>query len=680
MQGVTAVARYVQQAAWGTTQERPEAPRYSGEDAEILSMVQGVPEPRMLDGEQTKKQLGYCTCLLSSVLGNDGREPPSGLLVVTTCRLLLMGTSSDSPLLEIHLGELLEVVADASPMSPWLAKRREEALACSDVEFKDRVMEYTDALPTLQLRLRSGGVAALALWEAKDRFADAISDVFRPTVAIAAFATPAPARESTLLSEYRRMGVTEAGAHGWRLNTALNATFGLCATYPRVLAFPTAATPDMIRGSAAFRSSQRLPVLSWRCASTGQSISRCSQPLSGPLGNFMNHFQWRSTEDENLVSCIRRAAPGHTFQQEPTLYIYDCRPHANAVANQLKGGGHEREREYENARVVFGGIGNIHVMSKSLQDLQNLYLSDGSAPYVSPAASGSPRAPREEALFCEGRGKADSFLSSLDSTQWIEALRLIVRAGLDLATIIRDKRCSVLVHCSDGWDRTAQVCAMAQLILDPHYRTLKGFRALVEKEWVEMGHRFHSRAAGVSVVHTARLRPAAQSSPPPVAQVCGAATSECSPIFLQWLAAVANLVAQLPAAFEFTDELLRQLAVHHASGVYRNFLGDNEQQRATLGGPCFWQQHGHYSSAAYDSAVYPGALASDNFDLSTKCMFQWVVHDAASRMAVQRADGLARAAAAEHCPGTHDSAYVEKLQAEIKQLKAQLASRKPETE
>ena len=33
----------------------------------------------------------------------------------------------------------------------------------------------------------------------------------------------------------------------------------------------------------------------------------------------------------------------------------------------------------------------------------------------------------------------------------------------------------MLVHCSDGWDRTAQVCALSSLLLDPYYRTLHGF-------------------------------------------------------------------------------------------------------------------------------------------------------------------------------------------------------------
>lgn len=37
---------------------------------------------------------------------------------------------------------------------------------------------------------------------------------------------------------------------------------------------------------------------------------------------------------------------------------------------------------------------------------------------------------------------------------------------------------SVLVHCSDGWDRTAQVCSLGALLMDPYYRTIKGFMVM----------------------------------------------------------------------------------------------------------------------------------------------------------------------------------------------------------
>lgn len=33
---------------------------------------------------------------------------------------------------------------------------------------------------------------------------------------------------------------------------------------------------------------------------------------------------------------------------------------------------------------------------------------------------------------------------------------------------------SVLCHCSDGWDRTAQLTAIAMIMLDPYYRTFDG--------------------------------------------------------------------------------------------------------------------------------------------------------------------------------------------------------------
>lgn len=68
-------------------------------------------------------------------------------------------------------------------------------------------------------------------------------------------------------------------------------------------------------------------------------------------------------------------------------------------------------------------------------------------------------------------------------TRWLKHILRILSGASRVAEILHEQNASVLVHCSDGWDRTPALVATAQLILDPYYRTIRGFAVLVEKEW-----------------------------------------------------------------------------------------------------------------------------------------------------------------------------------------------------
>ena len=78
-------------------------------------------------------------------------------------------------------------------------------------------------------------------------------------------------------------------------------------------------------------------------------------------------------------------------------------------------------------------------------------------------------------LVCSKPTSVTQFLKGLDDCGWLRHIRLILETGAFIAdSVVRGISC--VVHCSDGWDRTAQSTAIGALLLDPYYRTLKGFK------------------------------------------------------------------------------------------------------------------------------------------------------------------------------------------------------------
>ncbi|KAI9919623.1 hypothetical protein PsorP6_017748 [Peronosclerospora sorghi] len=128
-----------------------------------------------------------------------------------------------------------------------------------------------------------------------------------------------------------------------------------------------------------------------------------------------------------------------------------------------------------------------------------------------------------------------------------------------VAEVLHKDGASVLVHCSDGWDRTPQLVALAQLILDPFYRSLRGFASLIEKEWCSFGHKF---ADLVGVGKDITDQP-----------------NERSPVMLQFLDYVWQMTRQFPTCFEFNEKFLLHISDSLISGYYGTFLYNSERER-----------------------------------------------------------------------------------------------------
>ncbi|KAL2770104.1 myotubularin-related protein 6 isoform 7 [Daubentonia madagascariensis] len=235
-----------------------------------------------------------------------------------------------------------------------------------------------------------------------------------------------------LAEEYKRMGVPNSH---WQLSDA-NREYKICETYPRELYVPRIASKPIIVGSSKFRSKGRFPVLSYYHQDKEAAICRCSQPLSG--------FSARCLEDEHLLQAVSKANPVNRY-----MYVMDTRPKLNAMANRAAGKGYENEDNYSNIRFQFVGIENIHVMRSSLQKLLEVSGTKGLS--------------------------VNDFYSGLESSGWLRHIKAVMDAAIFLAKAIMVENASVLVHCSDGWDRTSQVCSLGSLLLDSYYRTIKGF-------------------------------------------------------------------------------------------------------------------------------------------------------------------------------------------------------------
>lgn len=308
----------------------------------------------------------------------------------------------------------------------------------------------------------------------------------------------------------------------WRIST-VNQDFSVCPTYPEQVIVPKRIEDSVLLASAAFRQMGRFPVLSYFHKKAKSALMRCAQPLVGTTLR-------RSHEDESLLKSVPMGGKKG--------YIIDTRAPNVAQLAKTKGGGCEPEVHYPMWTRVHKPIERHTALLESLSKVVEASTDTGVS--------------------------MDKWLSRLEASGWLSHIKNVLTCACFVAQCLDQDERSVLIHGSEGTDSTLLACSLAQVILDPDCRTMRGFQALVEREWLRGGHPFRLRCQ-----HGAFAPPSVR-------------TKDQSPSFLIFLDCVFQIHQQFACSFEFNEQFLIMLFEHSYCSSFGTFLANSMKERKDL--------------------------------------------------------------------------------------------------
>ncbi|GJQ74667.1 hypothetical protein Trydic_g21519 [Trypoxylus dichotomus] len=161
--------------------------------------------------------------------------------------------------------------------------------------------------------------------------------------------------------------------------------------------------------------------------------------------------------------------------------------------------------------------------------------------------------PNSSRLFKQQDNK---FYSLLENTKWLQYVSMCLQNAADGAYNLTFKNSTVVLQEGRGRDMNCVISSLIQLILDPYWRTIRGFQSLLQKEWIVLSHPFTQRLGLIDNDH-----------------------NEPAPYFLLFLDCTWQLLQQYPTAFQFSETYLTTLWDTIYTTIFDTFLFNSEYER-----------------------------------------------------------------------------------------------------